>query len=251
METIAIPTKESKKKETAKKIETIVPLVNGKEYSHVGLLFLSEEFHIVFMNQEAQNLMDHLKGQSNGTVPTEDIPLGILDLINDLIEMQNRFLTSGECTTLQCRRLTGIVPEQVLLRGFVFPDGSGILSRHFLVILEKIVISNEKGATRGINFPKRYGLTERQKTIVRYVTTGLTNKQIADELGISVYTVKEHIKHVMRKTDTNTRTAAIARLTRRKPLVRRQTVTREINEMSVVKTPEQPSLFSQLSDKVN
>lgn len=212
METFAIPTKEEKQSEVT------MPALNGKNYSNVGLLILSAEFHVLFMNQEAQDMMAHLNNRCKEPLLPEDSPPGILSIIDHLMELLSHSDSSQELSTLQCRRITGPSHYQVLLRGFVFPRDARFLSRHYLVILEKISASVDKGAPRGIKFPKRYGLTERQKTIVRYVTTGLTNKQIAEALGISVYTVKEHIKHVMRKTETNTRTAAIARLTRRKPL---------------------------------
>jgi FixJ family two-component response regulator len=42
-------------------------------------------------------------------------------------------------------------------------------------------------------------LTAREKEVVAFVTSGLLNKQIAAELGISVVTVKMHRGNVMRK----------------------------------------------------
>jgi FixJ family two-component response regulator len=42
-------------------------------------------------------------------------------------------------------------------------------------------------------------LTEREQEVMRLVTTGLMNKQIAGELGLSEITVKIHRGHVMRK----------------------------------------------------
>jgi FixJ family two-component response regulator len=42
-------------------------------------------------------------------------------------------------------------------------------------------------------------LTPREREVMAFVTTGLMNKQIAGELGVSVITVKIHRGHVMRK----------------------------------------------------
>ena len=42
-------------------------------------------------------------------------------------------------------------------------------------------------------------LTAREKEILSFVTSGLLNKQIAAELGISVVTVKMHRGNIMRK----------------------------------------------------
>ena len=48
-----------------------------------------------------------------------------------------------------------------------------------------------------------YGtLTAREKEVMAYVTNGLMNKQIADELGLSEITVKVHRVHLKRKMRT-------------------------------------------------
>ena len=42
-------------------------------------------------------------------------------------------------------------------------------------------------------------LTPREQEVISYLTTGLMNKQIAAELGVSEVTVKVHRGHVMKK----------------------------------------------------
>ena len=42
-------------------------------------------------------------------------------------------------------------------------------------------------------------LTQREQEVMGWVTTGMMNKQIANELGLSEITVKIHRGHVMRK----------------------------------------------------
>jgi DNA-binding NarL/FixJ family response regulator len=51
-------------------------------------------------------------------------------------------------------------------------------------------------------------LTEREAQVLRHMAGGLTNKQIADELGISYETVKEHVQHVLGKLGVSDRTQA-------------------------------------------
>jgi DNA-binding NarL/FixJ family response regulator len=51
-------------------------------------------------------------------------------------------------------------------------------------------------------------LTEREGQVLRHMAEGLTNKQIADVLGISYETVKEHVQHILGKIGVSDRTQA-------------------------------------------
>jgi DNA-binding NarL/FixJ family response regulator len=51
-------------------------------------------------------------------------------------------------------------------------------------------------------------LTRRECEVLQRLAQGLTNKQIADTLGISYETVKEHVQHILRKLGVKDRTQA-------------------------------------------
>ena len=53
-------------------------------------------------------------------------------------------------------------------------------------------------------------LTERQREIVRWAARGMTNKQIARQLGISPETVKTHLHHVFEREGVHGRVALLA-----------------------------------------
>ncbi|HEY4304625.1 MAG TPA: response regulator transcription factor [Gemmatimonadaceae bacterium] len=55
-------------------------------------------------------------------------------------------------------------------------------------------------------------LTAREWQIVRLLEDGLSNKEIAGNLGIVVSTVKNHVHHILEKTQASRRTQAAARL---------------------------------------
>ena len=52
-------------------------------------------------------------------------------------------------------------------------------------------------------------LTERETEVLRLLSLGLANKQIARELGISEDTVKTHVSHVLAKLGAQSRTQAV------------------------------------------
>jgi LuxR family transcriptional regulator, maltose regulon positive regulatory protein len=54
-------------------------------------------------------------------------------------------------------------------------------------------------------------LTESEARVLRYLPTNLSKREIADELYVSVHTIKSHMKHLYAKLDAHTRGEAIQR----------------------------------------
>jgi DNA-binding NarL/FixJ family response regulator len=59
--------------------------------------------------------------------------------------------------------------------------------------------------------PGRVQLTPRELDVLRLLTQGLTNRQIAERLYLSVGTVKLHVERILAKLDVTDRTQAAAR----------------------------------------
>ncbi len=53
-------------------------------------------------------------------------------------------------------------------------------------------------------------LTPREKEVLHLVWEGLTNPQIAGDLGISDETVKQHVSHIFDKFGVDTRTGMLS-----------------------------------------
>jgi DNA-binding NarL/FixJ family response regulator len=69
--------------------------------------------------------------------------------------------------------------------------------------------------TAGAPTKGRGELTERERQVVQLLTEGLSNKLIADRLGISDHTAKFHVNGVMMKLGASTRTEAVVEAMRR------------------------------------
>jgi LuxR family transcriptional regulator, maltose regulon positive regulatory protein len=54
-------------------------------------------------------------------------------------------------------------------------------------------------------------LSERERVVLRYLVTAMSYREIADELYVSVNTVKTHVKNINRKLQAESRVAAIRR----------------------------------------
>ncbi|TWU05682.1 response regulator transcription factor [Stieleria varia] len=62
--------------------------------------------------------------------------------------------------------------------------------------------------------PPEFPLTSREAQVLRHVAMGLSNREIASSLEISVETVKEHVQNILRKTNSSDRTDAAVRAVR-------------------------------------
>ena len=70
-------------------------------------------------------------------------------------------------------------------------------------------------ATRVVTPDPDVPLTQREMQVLRHVALGLSNKEIAQSLTISVETVKEHVQNILRKLAVSDRTQAAVWAVRR------------------------------------
>jgi DNA-binding NarL/FixJ family response regulator len=75
--------------------------------------------------------------------------------------------------------------------------------------------AGEEAPESGKPAKARGDLTERERQVVQLLTEGLSNKLIADRLGISDHTAKFHVNGVMMKLGASTRTEAVVEAMRR------------------------------------
>ena len=78
--------------------------------------------------------------------------------------------------------------------------------------LEIGVLLEQAAATAQPARPTSYpdGLTEREVEVLRLISKGRSNRQIAEELFITENTVANHVKNVLSKTQSANRTEAAA-----------------------------------------
>ncbi len=97
------------------------------------------------------------------------------------------------------------IPPSVLDSGsegqpFMAADGGGMTPRY-----------------RGDD-PAFNGLTRRQREVLRHIANGLSNEEIALELGVTLNTVKSHVSSMLRALGVKRRTQAMRMLSDRAPV---------------------------------
>ena len=177
-----------------------------------GVLTLTGSMCLLFMNSEAEDICNRvLQGQGNsGHESTENggIPKDIQDLCHALQQEIQPGGDSKEDEEIQLRRVIGEASHPILLRGFLIP-GRDEHEPRFLILLEKLGRRTQVPTDEA---KKHFNLTDREHDIVIQLADGRTNREIADSLNISEHTVKEHIKHILKKTQSSTRTGIMAQI---------------------------------------
>jgi DNA-binding CsgD family transcriptional regulator len=134
-----------------------------------------------------------------------DVHMVMRDLISRLMECEH----PKDCESIQVERLSFAADQRMLLRGLCIPDEPLARNSRLLIIMEEL---HQKLEYPDTNIQQRYHLTQREQMVIIYLMLGFTNKEIANRLNLSEYTVKEHLKRIMQKTKTTTRTGLLARM---------------------------------------
>ncbi len=174
-----------------------------------GVLLLSGVGDVLFMNAEAEVLSRQIIGARFGSGAQEVLPSEILDLAVALQRLANNRGRPSSERQHELRRVTGDLESPVLLRGFLLAPHSEKDDASMLILMEKI------GRERRLvpqQAKEQFHLTDREVEIVKYISEGWTNKEIAQHLEISEHTVKEHVRHLLKKTKSTTRTAILAQI---------------------------------------
>ena len=84
-----------------------------------------------------------------------------------------------------------------------------IINRNFL---NDILINYSISYYYGLE--KDFALTKREQQVLKYLSSGLNNAQIANKLNVSIHTTKVHIHNILNKLSAQDRTEAVVKAIR-------------------------------------
>ena len=154
-----------------------------------GIMIFDGDNVLLYSNKEA---FDMLPGPRKTRV-TDDKSM---DVINKLCAVVRN---SGDCP--QFAILHDASGPSCSVRSF-FVNNIERNQGHIMVLMERIIEKHE------IDFQdvmKRFDLTNREAEVLRLVSDGLSNRELSQRLFISEYTVKDHIKKLMKKMGASSR----------------------------------------------
>ena len=186
-------------------LTTIRSLVDQRDGS--GFLMLSSKLQTLHSDRKAWELCRRISASHPGNPGEGRLPDPVIDLGRELITLLENRTEPKDWEQFRVRRLVKNGTHSILLTGIGLPDRRGLSDSRLLIILEQIGRRQEFTLD---DAKARFGFTDRETDVIGHLMNGWTNKEIASATGISEQTVKEHIKHIMDKTNTSTRTGILA-----------------------------------------
>ncbi|WP_447980630.1 helix-turn-helix transcriptional regulator [Candidatus Nitrospira bockiana] len=175
----------------------------------LGIIILTPGLEMVYMNHEARELSERMNKQRGGQRARGVIPREIIRLGTELSKLLLGQSLQKDLEQVQLSRLSEHRSSPVRLRGYCIPNTDDIRQSRLLILIDEVVSSLAPPLHTAKD---RFNLTDREQSIIAPLFRGLTNKQIAEELGITDKTVKQHIRQIMQKTKSPTRTAILGNI---------------------------------------
>lgn len=159
---------------------------NGKEFFE---LLTINSVDLVFMDINMP-LVNGIEATEKAMAEYPDLKIIALTAFED-IENINKMINAG---------VSGYMLKNSITQDFILAinnvvNGGNYFSPKILTTLSKIAYTNTKQNKLELN------LTSREKDVLKYICTGLSNKEIAKKLFISVKTVETHKTNLLSKTN--------------------------------------------------
>lgn len=174
-----------------------------------GIMVFSTTLQLLHVDPRAQELCRRITHTQHGTPARGVVPPVVMEFCLDIRKAIQARTAGNDWQQFQLRKLSGTVQRPILLRGYGLPDSSGIDMSRILIMMEEV---GRGEAVASSHVKARFHLTDREQGVIQHLAKGFTNKEIAAALNITEQTVKEHIKNIMAKTKSNTRTGVLAQV---------------------------------------
>ncbi|MHB8111683.1 MAG: LuxR C-terminal-related transcriptional regulator [Syntrophorhabdaceae bacterium] len=190
-------------RDVSEKENIIESITSGTAYR--GILILNESMEIVYINTKARRILS----ATQNTIPGWQRPISLPTILytESLSFLKSVQSGSGmqESRELQLSGTDGTMAPVILRMKIIHLPGG---RRSLLISTE--TDQDFPTCNQGL---RDFGLTRRELEVISFVCQGLSNREIADKLHISEYTVENHLRSVYPKMKVRNRTALARRVT--------------------------------------
>jgi DNA-binding CsgD family transcriptional regulator len=170
-----------------------------------GILMVTTGGRTVFIDNRAEELCEQMLGEPDRQGGT--LPLAIMKMVEEITDLLKLRSHPNDWETFKVKR---VIKGRT---GDIFAAGIG-LPALFERTEPRILLTLESLIPRRTSFKrmKQFPLTAREISVAECLFKGYSTHEMAEAMGVKKQTVKEHIKHIMEKTNTTTRTGIIVAL---------------------------------------
>lgn len=178
-----------------------------------GILIFNLQSKLVYMNSEAHTIFSSPARTSNSKQNGHPfVPQEVYELCNHLkrrLKITGNGRPDSSVSAITVRHSPPIV---YALRGMFFQDheqAGNHGAKFFMVIIEKF------SHARGMDLARAkelFHLSSRELEVAKLVLRGCSNKDMAEKLFVSEYTIKDHLKHIMKKMGVATRAKIMSKI---------------------------------------
>jgi len=174
-----------------------------------GILMLSSSMQLLYSDRRIWELFGKIKTHE-GKAQHGVLPPAVEGLYSEIIKIMQVRTEVKDWEEFRVKRVVGDPVQPILLSGVGIPEQHGGKSR-ILITIEALGRRQEAIIEQA---KELFRLTTREVSVVQHLLKGWTNKEIASALKVTEQTIKEHIKHIMAKTQTTTRTGILVHVLR-------------------------------------
>ena len=176
-----------------------------------GILLLTSSMQLLYRDRRTWELCGQINKSHNGTAARGVLPPAVAEVCAEIMQTLQVRSEAKDWEHFRIKRIIGDAKRTILLRGLGLPDRHSIQHSRILITMEEVGRRQEAVTEQA---KELFHLTDREVAVVQNLLKGWTNKEIANALGVTEQTVKEHIKHIMEKTKTTTRTGILVQVLR-------------------------------------
>jgi DNA-binding NarL/FixJ family response regulator len=141
-----------------------------------------------------------------------ELPIVVLTVFEDPATIVEAILAGADGYLLKKTPANELLSQLRMIAG----DGAPLTAAVARTLLSLVRQSRPSTSTETSEAPTRLDLTTREQEVLQCLVRGLSYKQVADHLEISVETVRTHIRAIYKKLHVHSAAEAVARALREK-----------------------------------
>lgn len=177
-------------------MQAVATVGNGE-----NILQMIEKFHphivLLDLGLRSQNSIQIVKSTKQNYPETKIIVMDLIPLQSDVLE----FVRAG---------VSGFILKDANVSDFYKTirsvyKGTKVLPPHLTGTLFSQIVEHAIDGSSPSTINKSVRMTKRERQVIELIADGFTNKEIAQKLHLSPYTVKSHVHNILEKLALNTR----------------------------------------------